>query len=387
MNKVYLDNASTTYPKPLEVADAVYDYMTNLGTNINRGCYEGAYSVEELVYDTRQLIADFFNAGDCKNVVFTKNVTESINLVLKGYLKPGDHILVSSMEHNAVMRPLNQLAESGITFSRIPCTDAGELCIDTLPSLVKTNTKAVLITHASNVCGTIMPLKEIGDFCKEHSLILMVDSAQTAGIIPIDMKAYNISALMFTGHKSLLGPQGIGGFILSTDLVNEITPVISGGTGSISHTEDIPSFMPDKFEAGTPNLPGILGLRAAVKWINDTGLATLYNHELELTNLLLGGLLQLEEAGLIKIIGLKKAEGRTSVVSIQALKADNAEIANLLDTNYGIMTRVGLHCAPNAHKTLGTYPSGTIRFSFGYKNTKEDVTYTLNALKEVLNGI
>lgn len=387
MNKIYLDNSSTTFPKPDCVSDAVYKYMTEMGCNINRGSYNDSYSVEEIVFETRELIAEMFNAADCKNVVFTKNITESLNYIIKGMLKPGDHVLVSSMEHNAVMRPLVQLEKKVISFSRIPCTEAGELCIDTLPSLLKQNTKAIIMTHASNVCGTIMPLKEVGKFCSEHFLKFIVDTAQTAGLIPIDMQEMNISALAFTGHKGLLGPQGIGGFILSEEMISEIEPLISGGTGSISHTEEIPDFMPDRFEAGTLNLPGIVGLNASLKWIKSKTTESLLSHELSLTEEFLNGLKPLEDAGFIKIAGKKDLLNRTGIVSVVPLTVDPSEVAYTLDSKYNIMTRVGLHCAPNAHKTLGTYPVGTIRFSFGFNNTSSDVQASINALKEIFNGI
>lgn len=386
MEKIYLDNASTTFPKPKCVPDAVYKYMTEMGCNVNRGSYENAYSIEQIIFETRELLANMFGASDCKNVVFTKNITESLNVIIKGLLKPGDHVLVSSMEHNAVMRPLVQLEEEGISFSRIPCLESGELCIDTLPSLIKPNTKAVIMTCASNVCGTIMPLKEIGHFCKEHSIKFIVDSAQTAGILPINMANMNISALAFTGHKGLLGPQGIGGFILAEDIISEIEPLISGGTGSISHTESIPDFMPDKYESGTLNIPGIVGLHASLCWITEETPSALLTHELSLTEAFINGLIPLETSGYIKIIGKKGIIGRTGIVSIKSITLDQSEVAYILDSKYGIMTRVGLHCAPNAHKTLGTYPEGTIRFSFGFNNTMSDVNATLVALKEIFNG-
>lgn len=383
MNKIYLDNASTTFPKPDVVSDSVYRYMTELGANINRGCYNNAYSVEEAVYETRELLADMFGAPDCKNVVFTKNITESLNIIIKGYLKPGDHVLVSSMEHNAIMRPLVQLEKSGVSFTRIPCKENGELCLDTLPSLLEANTKAIIMTHASNVCGTVMPLKEVGKFCKANSLRFIVDTAQTAGVLPVNMIDDNISALAFTGHKGLLGPQGIGGFILSEDMISELDPLISGGTGSISHTEEIPDFMPDKFEAGTLNLPGIIGLQASLNWIKGKTSQALLSHELFLTELLLKELIPLEESGFIKIIGKKDTVNRTGIVSIRSQKVDQSELAYILDTNYNIMTRVGLHCAPNAHKILGTYPEGTVRISFGFNNNEADVRALVKALEEI----
>ena len=383
MEKIYLDNGATSFPKPAEVADAVYDYMTHIGTNINRGGYQTAYDLEGVVFETREMLADLFGASDCKNVVFTKNVTESLNVVLKGFLKPGDHVLCSSMEHNAVMRPLVQLSKSGIEFDRIHGNNKGELILSELESMIKPNTRAIVMTHASNLVGTVNPIAEVGAIAKKHGIKMIVDSAQTAGVIPIDMKEMNIDALCFTGHKSLMGPQGIGGFVLDEDMISLIEPLLSGGTGSISHTEEIPDFMPDRFEPGTMNLPGIVGLNASLKWIDAQGMSNILAHEMALTKRFLDGIEPLEAAGKLKIIGLRNVEGRTGVVSIQTVDIDCADAAFKLDFDYGIMTRVGLHCAPAAHKTLGTYPTGTIRFSFGVFNTEEDVDTAIRALTEI----
>ena len=392
MQQIYLDNASTTFPKPQEVADAVYQYITHAGTNISRGTC--ATSSESLVYTTRELLCEFFGAEDSKNVIFTKNVTESLNIVIKGLLRVGDHVLVSAMEHNAVMRPLQQIGTElttdnapadAITFSRIPCDAEGALRLDALPQLVRPNTRAIIMTHASNVCGTVQPLAEVGSFCQEHGLRFIVDSAQSAGILPLNMQELHIDALAFTGHKGLLAPQGIGGLLLREDIIDEISPLIVGGTGSLSHTERTPRFLPDKFEAGTLNLPGIAGLLAALIWLKQQGLEKICTHELTLTQQLLDGLQQLEAQGLLRIVGKKDCNERLGVVSIATEKMDIAELAFILADKYAIATRVGLHCAPHAHKTLGTYPTGTLRFSFGWHNTTAEVSVTLHALKEVLS--
>lgn len=387
MKKLYLDNASTTFPKPEAVPQAVYRYMTTQGANINRGCYDSAYDVEELVFETRQRLAQLFGGGDCKNVVFTKNVTESLNVILKGFLKPGDHVLVSSMEHNAMMRPVRQLEALGVSFDRIPCTGTGELKLEMLESLLKPNTRAIAMMHASNVCGTVLPIAQVGAFAHAHGLKFIVDCAQTAGVLPVDMQAMHIDALAFTGHKGLLGPQGIGGFILKEDMIASIDPLLSGGTGSISHTEEIPDFMPDRFEPGTMNLPGIVGLHAGLQWLEETGIDAIREHELSLTARFLEGLEPMERDGLLRVIGKRSCEDRTGVVSIQTLTKELSQAAYELDAGYGVMTRVGLHCAPSAHMTLGTYPTGTIRFSFGWWNTAEEVDEALNALYAVLCGM
>ena len=394
MKQIYLDNASTTFPKPREVADAVYQYMTGVGSNIGRGGYTSAYAAEEAVFAARQLLCDFFGGEDAKNVVFTKNVTEALNVIIRGLLQPGDHVLVSAMEHNAVMRPLQLIGrelEAGdqapaavISFSRIPCDREGNLELEALPKLVQQRTKAVIMTHASNVCGTLLPIDKVGDFCKQRGLLFIVDSAQSAGVFPINMQQLHIDALAFTGHKGLLGPQGIGGFVLREHMVKRLAPFIVGGTGSLSHTESTPRFMPDKFEAGTLNLPGIMGLAAGVRWLNQRGMASLRAHELALTEQLLTGLLDLEQQGLLRIVGRRDIVQRTSVVSIAATKQDLAVVAHRLNEEYGIATRVGLHCAPNAHKTLQTYPTGTLRFSMGWHNNEEDIDAALKALREVL---
>ena len=392
MQQIYLDNASTTFPKPQVVADAVYQYITHAGTNISRGTC--ATSSENLVYTTRELLCDFFGAEDSKNVIFTKNVTESLNIIIKGLLRSGDHVLVSAMEHNAVMRPLQQIGTEltadnaqpdAITFSRIPCDAEGALRLDALPQLVRPNTKAIIMTHASNVCGTVQPLAEVGSFCQKHGLRFIVDSAQSAGILPLNMQQLHIDALAFTGHKGLLAPQGIGGLLLRENIIDKITPLIVGGTGSLSHTERTPRFLPDKFEAGTLNLPGIAGLQAALIWLKQQGIDKIRTHELTLTQQLLDGLRQLELQGLLRIVGKRNCNDRLGVVSIATENMDIAELAFILADKYAIATRVGLHCAPHAHKTLGTYPTGTLRFSFGWNNNAADVSVALHALSEVLS--
>ena len=382
MTPIYFDNAATTFPKPPQVAQAVLRYLTESGANINRGSYSRAYETEELVYDTRQLLCRLFHGSDCKNAVFTKNITESLNVLLKGFLRPGDHVITSSMEHNAVMRPLVQLEQRGVTFSRAACRPDGTLPLEELESCLRPNTRCVVMTHASNVCGTVLPLADVGGFCRAHGLAFFVDSAQSAGVLPLDMEAMHIDALAFTGHKGLLGPQGTGGILFAPDMARQVEPLISGGTGSISHTEEIPGFLPDRFEAGTLNLPGIAGLHAGLTWLMERGTDSVLAHELSLTGRFLEGLRALDPAGeRLRILGRPGLDGRVGVVSIQARFADQAQVAAALDGDCGIMTRVGLHCAPAAHRTLGTFPTGTIRFSFGWRNTPEEVDRALEALE------
>ena len=383
MDYIYLDNASTSFPKAPTVATAMSDYITNRGININRGSYALAYDVEDIIYTTRQRLHTLFNGHDPSHVILTQNVTMSLNMVIKGLLKAGDHVLVSSMEHNAVMRPLTQLLDKGITFDTIPCDSTGSIQMESIEPLIRPNTVALIINHASNVCGTIQPLESIGPICKAHNLQFIVDAAQTAGVIPIDVKACHIDALCFTGHKGLLGPQGIGGIILTKEMAQNLTPLIAGGTGSFSHLETMPTHMPDAFEAGTLNLPGIIGLNEGLSYIESQGMENIHNHELALTQAFLEGLQSID---VVNIIGKQDIQDRTAVVSITIDSMDPASIAYELESTYHIMTRVGLHCAPRAHQTLGTYPEGTVRFSFGYANTHEDVESALSALHRILKN-
>ena len=386
MNRIYLDQASTSFPKAPGVAQAIMDYLTMNGVNVNRGCYSSAYSAEEVIYETRQLLAELFHFFKCKNVIFTPNVTTSLNFILKGFLKPGDHILVSAMEHNAVMRPVVQLASLGISFDRIPCRTDGSMILEKVEELIRPETKAIVTLHASNVCGTRMPLDALGEICQRHQLYFVVDSAQTAGIVPINMDKMHIDALAFTGHKGLRGPQGTGGFLVFQELAEQMEPLMSGGTGSVSHTEEIPDFMPDRFESGTPNLPGIYGLHEALLYLKTHSLQAINEKELSLTGYFLEQLQALDDTGRhIRIIGKKDLTYRNAVVSIQTPEIDMSQVAWQLDNEYGVMTRVGLHCAPNAHKTLGTYPAGTIRFSFGPENTKNELDFAIQGLKKILD--
>ena len=383
MKYIYLDNASTTFPKAPNVANAMSDYLTNYGININRGSYALAYDVEDIIYTTRQRLNTLFNGHDPSHVTFTQNVTMSLNMVIKGLLKAGDHILVSSMEHNAVMRPLTQQLDKGITFDIIPCDVTGSIQLESIETLIRPNTVAMIINHASNVCGTVQPIESIGAICKAHNLHFILDAAQTAGVIPIDVKACHINALCFTGHKWLLGPQGIGGIILTKEIAQILTHLIAGGTGSFSHLETMPTHMPDAFEAGTLNLPGIIGLNEGLSYIESVGMKNIHNHELTLTKTFLEGLRSITG---INIIGKQDIQDRTAVVSITIDGMDPASIAYELESTYHIMTRVGLHCAPRAHQTLGTYPEGTVRFSFGYANTLEEVDMALSALHTILKN-
>lgn len=384
MKDIYFDNSSTSFPKAPNVGRAMGEFIENGAFNINRGSYEGAYEAGSAVLDTREMLKDLFNAPNSKNVVFTPSVTYSLNFFIKGFLKRGDHVLVTSVEHNAVMRPLVQMEKLGVEFDVVQCDEEGSVTADDFRSYIKENTKAIITTHASNVCGTIIPIEEIGALCKEKGLVYAVDTAQTAGILNIDMQKDNIDFLAFTGHKGLLGPQGIGGFIASDKLEGLIDPVISGGTGSLSDSEEIPTFLPDRFESGTLNLPGIIGLHQALIYLKEAGIDNMRNEKMEITKYFLD---QVKEIEGVRIAGKKTVEGRLGVVSIDFKGFDNSIVSFYLSNKYNIMTRVGMHCAPRAHKTLKTFPQGTVRFSFSHFNTKEEVDICIDAIKTILDDL
>lgn len=384
MNKLYLDNAATSFPKAKGLSLAMSNFIDNIGISVNRGAYGLAYEAEESVFDTRNNLCKLFNFDKSENVIFTKNITESLNVLINGLLNENDHILVSSMEHNAVMRPLNALLKRKVSYSRIPCNEEGELILEEVEPLIQSNTKAIIMLHGSNVCGTIMPLKEIGQICKKHNLFFIIDAAQTAGIVNIDMKEINADAIAFTGHKGLLGSQGIGGFLIKDKLNNNIKPLIYGGTGSLSEFEKQPQYMPDKFEAGTLNIPAIYGLNHSINYLFKTGIKNIYDKELFLTKYFIDEIMNIKN---IKLIGKKSIENRTSVVSLYTEKYDMGEIGYLLDRDYNIMIRIGLHCAPSAHKTLNTFPSGTMRFSFSHFNDIKDVKYTIDSINKIIKGL
>ena len=384
MKDIYFDNSSTSFPKAPNVGRAMGEFIENGAFNINRGSYEGAYEAGSAVLDTREMLKDLFNCPNSKNVVFTPSVTYSLNFFIKGFLKPGDHVLVTSVEHNAVMRPLVQMEKLGVEFDAVPCDEEGGVTADDFRAYIKENTKAIITTHASNVCGTIIPIEEIGALCKEKGVVYAVDTAQTAGILNIDMQKANIDFLAFTGHKGLLGPQGIGGFIASDKLEGLIDPVISGGTGSLSDSEEIPDFLPDRFESGTLNLPGIIGLHQALVYLKEAGIDNMRNEKMEITKYFLD---QVKEIEGVKVAGKKTVEGRLGVVSIDFEGFDNSIVSFYLSSKYKIMTRVGMHCAPRAHKTLKTFPQGTVRFSFSHFNTKEEVDVCIDSIKTILSDL
>lgn len=382
-SKIYFDNGSTSWPKAPNVAEAMAGLLANGAFNINRGNYEGAYEVEGIVLDTRDQLANLFHAEDSRSVIFTPGITYSLNYFIKGFLRSGDHVLISGMEHNGVMRPLKQMEDNGVTYDVVRTEVDGSLKPESVEEEIRSNTRAVIMLHASNVCGTVIPIREIGEICKRRHLFFAVDTAQSAGTIPVDMKECGIDFLAFTGHKGLLGPQGIGGFLISKELDECMKPFIAGGTGSQSDSYDMPETLPDKYESGTLNLPGIIGLHAALTYIEETGLESIHGKKMELTRYFLERVSELPD---IRIVGKKGLEDRVAVVSLDFLKTDNAMAAFELEQQYGVMTRVGLHCSPLAHQTLHTWPQGTVRFAFSAKNTKEEIDRCVEGIRAILSA-
>ena len=380
LKKVYVDNASTSFPKAPGVSDEIKNYLDNSGCNIGRGGYAASYDVALKVLDTRQLIAGFF-ACTPPEVVFTPSVTYSLNMLLLGFLKEGDHVITTSMEHNAVMRPLNELSKKGVKYDIVACEKDGSLDAKNIVPYIKKKTKAVVMLFASNVCGMVMPIEAVAQICHNANIRLIVDAAQTANILGID--ASHIDALAITGHKGFLGPQGIGVLVIKKDFADEVSPLVYGGTGSKSDSIEQPSFLPDKFESGTLNIPGILGLGKALKYIISEGVFTICEKETALASVFVS---KISEISKVRLIGSKDVTCKAGVVSLDFPDKDNATISAILDENYGIMTRCGLHCAPMAHKTLGTFPHGTVRFSFGYFNTIDEVEYIVQSIQEILKS-
>ncbi|WP_142413702.1 aminotransferase class V-fold PLP-dependent enzyme [Hathewaya massiliensis] len=380
--KLYLDNAATTFPKPPEVISAVSNFMTFLGANPGRGSSMSSFKGGQLVFQCREELMKFFNFHKQENVIFTQNITSSLNILIKGFVKKGYHVITSSMDHNATLRPLHALKDNGtIDLTVIKCSKEGLLDVEDFRNSLKENTKLVVLSHASNIVGTIQPLEEIGAICKEKGIFFIIDSAQTAGVLHLDFNKLNCNALAFTGHKSLLGPQGIGGFLIDDKLNLEISTIIEGGTGSLSSSVIQPDFLPDKFESGTLNTPGIAGLLAGINFINKEGLDTIKTHEEELTKEFMDAMFNMDS---VEVYGTKTSNLRTSTISINSSKIDNSELGFYLDNEFGISTRTGLHCAPLAHETIGSYPKGTIRFSFGYFNDSKDVKYTVDSIHKVI---
>ena len=376
--EVYFDNSSTTFPKPKIVANSMYDYMVNIGGNANRASSSNSLKTSRLLLSARETIADFFNYNSSSNVIFTNNITTSLNMLIKGLLKDGDHVISSTMEHNSTLRPLYDCERNlNIELSLIQASSTGYIDVNDIKKIIKNNTKLIVLSHASNVTGSIQNIESIGTLCSENNIFFIVDSAQTAGSLNIDINKIKADAIAFTGHKSLLGPQGIGGFIINDKLNDNCSTIISGGTGSLSHSLIQPDFLPDKFECGTLNMPGIIGLSSSIKYINEIGIENIEEKLKFLRNALYEGLKNIDD-----IIVYGSNTNSTSCISINHTKIDPSELCYYLDTN-GIRTRSGLHCAPLAHKSIGTYPIGTVRLSLSYFNTIAEINYVLSKLNNL----
>lgn len=403
-NLIYLDNAATSFPKPPQVQEAMVHYLNEVGANPGRAGHKLSVRASRIVQKARESIAALFNVNDPSRIVFTLNVTEALNTVINGYLNPGDHVLTTSMEHNSVMRPLKHLEASGtITLTTAPCDHKGILKIDDFRNLLKPETALVIVNHASNVCGTIQNLRKIKEII--GTVPLLVDAAQTAGCFPIDVEADGIDFLAFTGHKGMLGPQGTGGFYTREGLM--VRPLIRGGTGSVSEELEQPGFLPDALESGTQNNVGIAGLGAAVEFILNEGIEKIRRHEAALVTDLLKQLynsvgltiygpldaeLQISTLSITfdSIMPMEDEPGFTGCGSINLAWMEEgipiSEAGDRLDDEHDILVRVGLHCAPMAHRTLGTYPDGTVRLSMGYFNTPDDIAYAADAINKILTN-
>ena len=383
MHTVYLDNAATSFPKPPTVGARMREYVGEVGASVNRGSYQAAQQAELVTLRLRQRLCALFGFADPSHVILTPGNTWGLNMLLLGALRRGDHVLVSAMEHNAVMRPLTQLAKHGVAFDRIPCDAEGRLQADRIETMLRPNTRLVLLAHASNVSGTVQDAAAVGEICAARGIPFALDAAQTAGHIPLDFTALHLSALSVPAHKGLMGPQGIGALLLRPDFAKTIEPLVSGGTGSVSDSEDIPFYLPDRFEPGTPNLPGIYGWEAALEYLEGITVEAVAAHDRALTARLLGGLREIPG---VVLVGSDTTAGRVGVFSLDFPGKDNAEIAARLEEGFGILTRCGLHCAPSAHRTLGTFPRGTVRLSLGWFNTEADIDRALRAIKAVSAG-
>lgn len=378
MKRIYLDNAATSYPKAPGLGSVIAQYIENSSVNLNRTESSESFSVFETIYGLRENLCTLYNYNHPESIAFTKNVTESLNWIIKGLLTEKDHVIVSSNEHNAMMRPLVQM---GIQFDRIPSNNHGFADYCKLESFIRPNTKAILINGAGNVSGAIEDLSIPAEIAKKHNLLFFIDAAQASPFVDIDMQKLNLAGVAFTGHKSFLGPQGTGGMILRRDIAETINPLIAGGTGSESDKETIPTSLPDRLTPGTENLPGLVGLAHSVKYVMENK-KTLYERIMERTEKLYLGL---EAIDGIDIKGPSLNERRTGVISISSNKKDIAEISSLLLERGGIETRVGLHCSPSAHKSLGTFPTGTLRFSPGPFTTDDEIETTISLIKEIIN--
>jgi cysteine desulfurase / selenocysteine lyase len=375
---IYFDNPATSWPKPPQVKEAMNRFMEEVGANPGRSGHFLSIEAARIVYETREALSVLFHVKDSSRIVFTLNATESINLALKGLLKYKDHVITSSMEHNSVMRPLRDLEKRGIALSIIPCSNEGMLDPQEMERKIRSNTRMVVLNHASNVTGTLLPVKEVGFIARKHNLLFLVDAAQTAGAYRIDVEKDGIDLLAFTGHKSLYGPQGTGGLVVGERIKEkEMIPLKQGGTGSRSEFEEQPDFLPDCFESGTPNGVGISGLLAGVQFILEKGVEKIRQDEITLIGKLIKGLKEIPQ---VKLYGPESHKDRIATLSFNFAYLSASNGASRLEKEFGILCRPGLHCAPAAHHTIGTFPEGTIRFGLSVFNTDGDIETAVQAV-------
>jgi len=378
---IYFDNAATSWPKPPGVIEAMVHFMQEVGANPGRSGHRLSVEAGRIVYEAREALAELFNIEDPLRVVFGYNVTEGLNLALRGTLRPGDHVITSSMEHNSVMRPLRALEREGVELTVVTCSAEGFLDPADVEAAIQANTVMVVLNHASNVVGSLLPVAEAGRICRQHDLLLLVDAAQTAGAYPIDVEADRIDLLGFTGHKALCGPMGTGGLYIGPRVdLERLEPLKRGGTGSRSEMEEQPDFLPDLCESGTANAVGLAGLGAGVRFVLEQGVENIRRHEEKLTAQLIEGL---QAVPGVTLYGGRDASRQAATVSFNIAGLEPSEVGLQLDEEYDIMSRVGLHCAPSAHKTIGTFPTGTVRFGLSYLSTEEGVEAALRAVREM----
>jgi len=375
-----MDNSSTSFPKAPGLGKTMGEHIDQMGMNMGRGSYSPSFHLEQIAVETKEKLCDFFHGPHSRNVIFTSGATAGLNMIINGLLEHGDRVVTTSLEHNAVARPLHEWTKNGIVWEQLPSASDGSLVLDAIPKMLTPQTKLVIVTHASNVSGNIIPLELLAQTCKEQNIFLAVDGAQTAGSQDIHMKELGLDALIVPGHKSLLGPQGIGAMILSDKLATKLRPTVLGGTGSRSDLLEMPDFLPDRFEPGTLNIPGIVGLSHAMDFLIEQGLDTIRGHKELLSHQFLEGLSVIKD---VTLAGPGSGIPQESVFSLVFKKADQGEAAYLLERDYGILTRSGLHCAPLAHQALGTFPGGSVRFSFGFFTTPAEVDASLHAISQI----
>jgi cysteine desulfurase family protein len=378
---IYLDNAATSYPKPKEVGQAMMYFLEKVGANPGRSSHRLSIEAGRILYQVRESLAKLFKVDDPLRIIFTLNVTEALNLALKGLLRPGDQVITSSMEHNSVMRPLRELEKRGVEVKVVPCSSQGVLDPVDLERAIKKNTKLIVLNHGSNVIGSLTPITVVGEMAKRHHILFLVDTAQTAGCYPLDIKKDNIDLLAFTGHKALYGPPGTGGLVIGERVnTKKLIPLKVGGTGSHSEFEEQPGFLPDIYESGTPNIVGLNGLKEGVRFVLAEGVDKIHQHEKNLIIRLVEGLKEIPE---VTLYGGDYRKEQVAVVSFNLKDKWPSEVGMRLDEEYDIMCRVGLHCSPATHKTIGTFPRGTVRFSMSWFNTLEEVDQVIMAIREI----